>query len=125
MQRIKRIWGMILLLLCLAGGLTGCQILSGSYSLEKVYKPAYENCLEEIGELFPDKKVNTSMVSVRYLNEEEREQVFIIVNGEKEYFEEHEELHWVFTIGNTSGFDFVQLVCSSTTNEVIGYLTIE
>lgn len=121
----KRILGICLLFLCLAAGLTGCQLTSGSYQLDPVYKPAYENCLKAMEELFPEKRVNTSMVTVRYLSEEEKDRVIIIVNGEQNYFQEHEEHHWVFTIGNTSGYEFVQLVCSSTANAVIGYLQVE
>ena len=115
-------------LLLLTGILgTGCGVLDrlASGTLDAAYEEAYDNCLEKLDTLFPDARVNTSMVTVRYLNDEEEEQVITLDEVPENYFSQNQDRLWVFTIGNTSGYEFVQLVCNSRTNEVIGYLPVE
>lgn len=124
-MRTYRRWCSVLALLCIIGLLTGCSGMSGASSLEQVYRPAYENCLEQLEVLFPEKRVNSSFVTVRHLKEEEETHVVMLEGEAEDYFAEHPEHHWVFLIGKSSGYEFVQIVCNSTTNEVIGYLTTE
>ena len=115
---LTALWGGLL------AGLSGCQLRNGSDNLDPAYRGAYEKCLEKLDAFFPDKNVNKSMVTVRYLKEEEKDFVQLSQDISKDYFAEHDERFWVFTIGNTSGYDFVQIVCDSRSEEVIGYLPV-
>lgn len=112
----------ILVLLLLLGG---CQILglTSGRQLDEVYQPALQECLRAIPELFPDKHINTTVTSVRYLAEREYASV-ILLNGEDAtaFFQSRADRFWVFTIGNSSGFEYVQMVCSSQTDELAGYI---
>ncbi len=112
----------ILLLVMLATlAFTGC-----APNVPKHQREAYENCLEYIKNSSFMRKdyIDTSIVRIETLKEEQKESVWIEVNGDDSYFSQEQPEHWVFTIGDTSGHDFAMLVCNSETSSVIGYIPI-
>jgi hypothetical protein len=112
-------------MLLLAFSMSGCQFLglTSGKKLDEVYQPAFQTCTNAIPQLFPDKVVNTSVASVRYLNQREYSAVTLLGGGDPEtFFRGRAERFWVFTIGNSSGFDYVQMVCSSQTDELVGFI---
>ena len=124
MKRLSPFFFSLLLLLPSLLLLPGCQ--GPGKGLDEVYQPAYSACVDLIPELFPDKVINTNTVSVRYLKEAEKSAVVLLdAQDPSRYFTEHGERFWVFLIGNASGFEYVQMVCSSSTDAVIGYLPMD
>lgn len=112
---------------------SGCEAVNpedghSDSQVEYQYQKAYENCLEYIAENdeLSQQKIDTSLVSAAKLDNGEKEDVFIVVDGtmEKDYFSEISSEHWVFTIGDTSELNYCRLVCDSETNGVIGYLPV-
>lgn len=93
--------------------------------LEEKYWNSYANCISYIENNFPNSEIDLQTVSVLTLKEEEKESVFIVVEGVKDYFANSEDKHWKFTIGDTSGHNFCILICNSENNDVIGYIPIE
>ena len=119
------ICGALMLLILSTGGCAFLGLTPGG-KLDEVYQPAYQKCVEAIPELFPGRSINTSIASVRYLSEREQSEVVLLDgSGPAEYFQAHPERFWVFLIGNSSGFDYVQMVCSSQTDELAGYIPIK
>ena len=88
------------------------------------YDSAQENCAAFIGENFSQSRIDTGRKSAAPLLEEEKQAVFVVVNGPADYFAEATGRHWVFTIGDTSGHQYAKMVCSET-GQVIGYIPIE
>jgi len=97
---------------------------------DEKYRVAYENCVywTKYKSGFPNAMwINCGRVSVKPLPDDYKDYVYIIADGYAhygEYFEKVAAEHWVFTIGGTSGHNFVILVCNSETNEVIGLIPI-
>ncbi len=110
----------ILLLMAVAFPLAGCA------NVPEHQRAAYENCLEYIKNSSFSRKdfIDTGIVRIETLKEEQKDAVWIEVNGVEEYFGREQPEHWLFTIGDTSGHNFAMLVCNSETDSVIGYIPI-
>lgn len=118
----KRFFAALLALLLLLEGCAFLGLTSGK-KLDEVYQPALQAAVRAIPELFPESSINTSVAAVRYLSEREYPLVVLLDGGDSAaFFAAREDRFWVFTIGNSSGFDYVQMVCSSQTDELVGYM---
>lgn len=119
---MKRVPTLCLLLLLAAALFAGCAPKIPAHQRE-----AYENCLEYLKNSAFSRKdfIDTGIVRIETLKEEQKGAVWIDVNGVEEYFSQEQPEHWLFTIGDTSGHDFAMLVCNSETGSVIGYIPIE
>lgn len=111
----------LLLILLFAFALHGC-----GPNIPAHQREAYENCVAYIKNSSFSRKdfIDTGIVRIETLMEEQKDAVWVEVNGVEAYFSQEQPEHWLFTIGDTSGHDFAMLVCNSETGEVIGYIPI-
>ncbi|MEG1134955.1 MAG: hypothetical protein RSD26_11510 [Cellulosilyticaceae bacterium] len=89
--------------------------------LDDVYKEAYLNCIFYIeNSSNSNRDIDTSIISVELLNENQKELVHIMNIEEESYFKDGDSKSWLFTIGDTTDHNFILLVCDSESNKVIG-----
>ena len=117
---MKKCIAILLLMALFAFTLAGCA------NVPEHQREAYENCVAYIKNSSFSRKdfINTTIVRIETLKEEQKDAVWVEVNGVENYFGQEQPEHWLFTIGDTSGHDFAMLVCNSETDSVIGYIPI-
>lgn len=83
----------------------------------------YQNCLQYIKNSSFDiwKNINTNIVERQKVTDSVVE--YVSIEKGKEGFLDKSDL--IYTIGDTSGHNFANIVCDSETKEVIGYIPIE
>ena len=114
----------VCLSLCLAGCGYADRISGGG--VDSVQEKALENALARLSDIPGAEHVNTKYVQARYLSGEE-EPAVVLFSGEdaEAFFARTQDRFWVFLIGNAAGYEYVQVVCSSVTDEAVGYIEPE
>lgn len=82
-----------------------------------------DNCIEYIKNSTFDRRkyINTNIIKIR--KAEESDLQFVFLEKGKEAMLDTSDL--IYVIGETSGHDFVIIVCDSETKEVLGYIPIK
>lgn len=128
MKRFMMMYLVVSSFLCVFTGCTKSNVIlestiktSEKIELDNEYRNAYANCIFYIkNSSNSNRNIDTSIVSVELLNENQKELVHIINTEDERYFEDEDLKYWLFTIGDTKVHNYIVLVCDSQSDNVIG-----